>query len=176
MGLEGDAAARAFELIYDRHARAAYSLAYRILGAPGPAEDAVQEAFLTVWRNRARYLPERGSVRTWVLAIAHGRSIDVLRRNLVHARRRTEVDDLEERQVARERTDDEVVQREEAHEVNTALAGLPTSQRKVLELAYFGGFTHREIAKMLEEPLGTVKGRMRLGLEKLRDQLSGSLA
>jgi RNA polymerase sigma-70 factor, ECF subfamily len=171
MGIEGEAAARAFEVIYDRHAGAAYSLAYRILGARAPAEDAVQEAFLTVWRTRARYLPERGSVRTWLLAIAHRRAIDVLRRSVVHDRRRTDVEDLHEREEAPERTEAEVVRREDTREVRAALDGLPASQRKVLELAYFGGFTHREIATMLEEPLGTIKGRMRLGLEKLRDAL-----
>ncbi len=181
MGLAGENAAeeevsRVFALIYDRHARAAYSLAYRILGARGPAEDAVQEAFLTVWRSRSRYLPERGSVRTWLLAIAHRRAIDVLRRNVVHSRRQTFVEDMEDRWEASERTDVEVMRREEASEVHAALGELPSPQRKVLELAYFGGFSHREIAGMLEEPMGTVKGRMRLGLEKMRGHLAGDAA
>lgn len=171
-----DEVSRAFAVIYDRHARAAYSLAYRILGSRGPAEDAVQEAFLTVWRSRSRYLPERGSVRTWVLAIAHRRAIDVLRRNVVHSRRQTVVEDMEDRWEASERTDDEVVRREEASEVQAALGELPSAQRKVLELAYFGGFSHSEIAGMLEEPMGTVKGRMRLGLEKMRGHLAGDAA
>jgi RNA polymerase sigma-70 factor, ECF subfamily len=175
MHLEGEGESRAFALIYDRHAGPAYSLAYRILGSRGAAEDAVQEAFLTVWRSRSRYMPERGSVRTWVLAICHRRSIDVLRRNMVHVRRQqaaqSETLDLEG-----ERTDLEVERREEAREVRAALDELPPPQRKVLELAYFGGFTHSEIASMLEEPMGTVKGRMRLGLKKLRVQLAGELA
>ena len=180
MGLAGEDAAeevvsRTFALIYDRHARAAYSLAYRILGSRGPAEDAVQEAFLTVWRNRSRYVPERGSVRTWLLAIAHRRAIDVLRRNVVHSRREAFVEDMEDRWEASERTDTEVVRRDEASEVHAALGELPAPQRKVLELAYFGGFSHREIAGMLEEPMGTVKGRMRLGLEKLRGRLAGDV-
>jgi RNA polymerase sigma-70 factor, ECF subfamily len=176
MHLEGPAAARAFELIYERHGGAAYSLAYRILGSRGPAEDAVQEAFLTVWRSRSRYMPERGSVRTWVLAIVHRRSIDVLRRNVVHLRRQHAAEEAQERHLEEERTETEVVRREEAREVRAALDELPAAQRRVLELAYFGGFTHREIAGMLEEPMGTVKGRMRLGLEKLRTRLAGDAA
>lgn len=172
----GDSEPRAFEVIYDRHSGAAYSLAYRILGSRGAAEDAVQEGFLTVWRSRSRYMPERGSVRTWVLAIVHRRSIDVLRRNVVHLRRQRAADEAQDRHLESDRTELEVVRREEAREVRAALEDLPSAQRKVLELAYFGGFTHSEIAGMLEEPMGTVKGRMRLGLQKLRTQLAGDAA
>jgi RNA polymerase sigma-70 factor, ECF subfamily len=174
MHMTGESEQRAFALIYDRHSGAAYSLAYRILGSRGAAEDAVQEAFLTVWRSRPRYMPERGSVRTWVLAICHRRSIDVLRRNVVHLRRQQAAQDAEDRHLEGDRTEVEVERREEAREVRTALDELPPAQRKVLELAYFGGFTHREIAGMLEEPMGTIKGRMRLGLQKLRLELSGA--
>ena len=176
MHLAGEDESRAFALIYDRHSGAAYSLAYRILGSRGAAEDAVQEAFLTIWRSRARYMPERGSVRTWALAIVHRRSIDVLRRNVVHLRRQQAANDAKDRHLEGDRTEVEVVRREEAREVRAALADLPSAQRKVLELAYFGGFTHREIAGMLEEPIGTVKGRMRLGLQKLRTQIAGEAA
>ncbi len=176
MHLTGDGESRAFALIYDRHSGAAYSLAYRILGSRGAAEDAVQEAFLTVWRSRSRYMPERGSLRTWVLAICHRRSIDVLRRNVVHLRRQQAASENEDRNLEGDRTEVEVVRREDAREVRAALDELPSAQRKVLELAYFGGFTHREIAGMLEEPMGTVKGRMRLGLQKLRLQLAGDAA
>lgn len=176
MLLAGESESGAFALIYDRHSGPAYSLAYRILGSRGAAEDAVQEAFLTVWRSRERYMPERGSVRTWVLAIVHRRSIDVLRRNIVHLKRQRAADEAQDRHVETERTETEVVRREEAREVRAALEELPTDQRRVLELAYFGGFTHSEIAGMLEEPMGTVKGRMRLGLQKLRVRMVGDAA
>jgi RNA polymerase sigma factor (sigma-70 family) len=119
MAVDEAIASRAFEVVYDRHGRPAYSLAYRILGSRGPAEDAVQEAFLTVWRSRARYLPERGSVRAWLLAIVHARSIDVLRRNAVHLKRQASVEDFEDIREAKERTDVEVIRREEAGEVAT---------------------------------------------------------
>ena len=143
--------------------------------APGPAEDAVQEAFLTVWRSRSCYEPERGSARVAARHL-HRRAIDVVRRNAVHTRRETVVEDMEDRWKASERTEAEVVRREEASEVHAALGELPSAQRKVLELAYFGGFSHREIAGLVEEPMGTVKGRMRLGLEKIRGHVAGDAA
>src|SRR4051812_8071198 len=164
--------ARAFELIYERHPGAAFSLAYRMTGKRVPAEEVVQEAFLALWRANARYDRARGSVRTWVLGIVHNRAIDALRRGMVHDRRRASDEGIEERFAADERTEAEVARRDEAREVRTALDTLPADQLKVIELAYFGGFTHTEIAAMLEEPLGTVKGRVRLGLAKMRDQLA----
>jgi RNA polymerase sigma-70 factor (ECF subfamily) len=167
---------RAFELIYDRHGGAAFSLAYRMVGNRPAAEDAVQEAFLSIWRSRMRYDAARGSVRTWILGIVHHRTIDSLRRNLVHDRRRTSAEGIEERQEAPERTDAEAVRRDEARSVRNALDTLPGDQNQVIELAYFGGFTHSQIAEMLNMPIGTVKGRMRLGLDKLRRQLAGELA
>src|SRR5919106_2640551 len=170
----GDAAA--FELVYDRHATAAFSLAYRMTGVRNAAEDVVQEAFLSLWRSGARYDRTRGSVRTWVLGIVHNRAIDALRRSMVHDRRRASDEGIEERLEAGERTDVEVAPRDEAREGRTALAALPPEQSRVIELAYFGGFTHTEIASMLDTPIGTVKGRMRLGLEKLRGQLGGLAA
>ncbi len=144
----GDAAA--FELVYDRHSTAAFSLAYR-----------------------TRYDHTRGSVRTWVLGIVHNRAIDALRRSMVHDRRRASDEGIEERFEARERTEVEAARRDEARDVREALETLPPEQSKVIELAYFGGFTHSEIASMLDTPIGTIKGRMRLGLEKLRGQLGG---
>lgn len=162
---------RAFELIYDRHGGAAFSLAYRMVGDRTAAEDITQEAFLSMWRSRVRYQAQRGSVRTWVLGIVHHRAIDGLRRNLVHQRRRASAEGIEERHEAAERTDVEVARREEARSVREAMDTLPKQQLQVIELAYFGGFTHTEIAEMLEMPVGTVKGRMRLALEKLRRQL-----
>jgi RNA polymerase sigma-70 factor, ECF subfamily len=163
--------ARAFEVIYERHSAAAFSLAYRMMGTRAGAEDVTQEAFLSMWRSGARYDRARGSVRTWVLGIVHHRAIDALRRATVHDRRRAGDEGIEERLEARERTDVEVARREEAGAVRSALATLPPDQVQVLELAYFGGFTHTEIADLLEAPVGTVKGRMRLGLKKMRAQL-----
>ena len=162
---------RAFEVIYERHSAAAFSLAYRMMGTRAGAEDVTQEAFLSMWRSGARYDRVRGSVRTWVLGIVHHRAIDALRRATVHDRRRAGDEGIEERLEARERTDVEVARREEAGAVRSALATLPPDQVQVLELAYFGGFTHTEIADLLEAPVGTVKGRMRLGLKKMRAQL-----
>ncbi len=166
---QGDA--QAFEVIYERHAHAAFSLAYRMTGRRGAAEDVVQEAFLSLWRSGARYDRTRGSVRTWVLGIVHNRAIDSLRRNLRHDSRRASDEGLEERFEAKERTELQAAHSEEAAEVRSALDGLPEEQSKAIELAYFGGFSHSEIATMLEMPIGTVKGRIRLGLEKLRGQL-----
>jgi RNA polymerase sigma-70 factor (ECF subfamily) len=166
---QGDA--QAFEVIYERHASAAFSLAYRMTGRRGTAEDVVQEAFLSLWRSGARYDRSRGSVRTWVLGIVHNRAIDSLRRNLRHDTRRASDEGIEERFEAKERTDLQAAHSEEAAEVRTALDSLPDEQSKAIELAYFGGFSHSEIATMLEMPIGTVKGRIRLGLEKLRGQL-----
>jgi RNA polymerase sigma-70 factor, ECF subfamily len=160
--------ARAFEIVYERHADVAFSLAYRMCGKRSIAEDVVQEAFLSLWRSGGRYDRSRGSVRTWVLGIVHNRAIDALRRGAVHDRRRASDEGIEERFEAPERTDAEAARRDEAREVRSAMEGLPPEQSRVIELAYFGGFTHTEIASMLDAPVGTIKGRMRLGLEKMR--------
>jgi RNA polymerase sigma-70 factor, ECF subfamily len=168
---KGDSAA--FEVVYERHATAAFSLAYRMVGSRNAAEDVVQEAFLSLWRSGMRYDRARGSVRTWILGIVHNRAIDGLRRSLRHDRRRAGDEGIEERFEAKERTEVEAGRNEEAREVRDALRSLPDDQCKVIELAYFGGFSHSEIAKMLDTPIGTVKGRMRLGLEKMRGQLGG---
>jgi RNA polymerase sigma-70 factor (ECF subfamily) len=167
-----DNEAAAFEIIYERHADAAFSLAYRMCGSRPLAEDVVQEAFVSMWRSGARYDRTRGSVRTWLLGIVHNRAIDALRRTVVHDRRRASDEGLEERFAAPDRTDVEVARRDEARELRDALRELPDEQSRVIELAYYGGFTHTEIAHMLDAPIGTIKGRMRLGLQKLRGQLS----
>jgi RNA polymerase sigma-70 factor (ECF subfamily) len=167
---------RAFETVYDRHGGAAFSLAYRMVGNRAVAEDVSQEAFVSIWRSRLRYQPERGSVRTWVLGIVHHRAIDALRRNAVHDRRRASAEGIEERFEAPQQTDVEVARREEAKTVRAAIGELPEEQVRVIELAYFGGFSHSEIADQLEMPIGTVKGRMRLGLDKLRRSLAGEAA
>jgi RNA polymerase sigma-70 factor (ECF subfamily) len=163
--------AAAFEVIYERHSRAAFSLAYRMAGSRGVAEDVVQEAFLNIWRSGARYERTRGSVRTWVLGVVHHRAIDALRRSFVHERRRASDEGLEELLETGERTDVEAARNEEAATIRAALGHLPADQSQVIELAYFGGFTHTEIAEMLQTPVGTIKGRMRLGLEKMRHAL-----
>jgi RNA polymerase sigma-70 factor, ECF subfamily len=172
MQLVGEGNPRAFELLYDRHGGAAFSLAYRMVGNRVTAEDISQEAFLSIWRSRMRYDQARGSVRTWVLGIVHNRAIDALRRGGVHDRRRETLDGVEERHEAPERTEVEAARREEARTVRSALDALPDEQRRTIELAYFGGFSHSEIAELLNEPVGTVKGRMRLGLDKLRRRLA----
>ena len=176
MQLVGDGNPRAFELIYDRHGGAAFSLAYRMVGNRVAAEDIVQEAFLSIWRSRLRYDQSRGSVRTWVLGIVHNRAIDALRRGASHERHRETLDGVEERHEAPVRTDVEAARREEARSVRSALDTLPEEQRRTIELAYFGGYSHSQIAELLDEPIGTVKGRMRLGLDKLRRQLAEGYA
>src|SRR6187200_2365515 len=128
--------AAAFEVVYERHASAAFSLAYRIVGTRNGAEDVTQEAFLNLWRSGERYDRRRGSVRTWVLGIVHHRAIDFLRRAAVHDRRRTDDEGVEERLESGERTDVEVARRDEARTVRAALDGLPREQRQVIELAY----------------------------------------
>jgi RNA polymerase sigma-70 factor, ECF subfamily len=159
----------AFEVFYDRHGGAAYSLAHRIVGDPGGAEDVTQEAFLSIWRSKARYDPTRGSVRAWTLGIVRNRAIDALRREGGRAPKLDFDDEAAlERKPAPERTEAEALRRETARQVRGALGGLPAEQSQVIELAYFGGFSQTEIADMLGTPLGTVKGRMRLGLEKIR--------
>ena len=160
--------ADAFEVVYDRHADAAFSLAYRICRQRALAEDVVQEAFLSLWRSGARYDRNRGSVRTWALGIVHNRAIDALRRRAVRERGIVSDDGIAERLAAPERTDVEFARRDEAREIRDALEQLPQEQSHVIELAYFGGLTHVEIASRLGTPVGTVKGRMRLGLAKMR--------
>ena len=123
----------------------------------------MQESFLSLWRSGARYDRTRGSVRTWVLGIVHNRSIDWLRRSVGHDRRRAGDEGIEERFEAPERTDVEVARRDEAREIRAALDELPDEQSRVIELAFYGGYTHSEIAELLDTPIGTIKGRMRLG-------------
>ncbi len=168
MPLVADGDAHAFEVVFDRHGGPAFSLAYRMCGRRAMAEDVVQDAFLSLWRTGARYDRTRGSVRSWVLGVVHNRAVDAFRSGAVRAGRDVSDDGIAERMVAPDRTETQVARRDEARELRAALAGLPAEQRKVIELAYFSGFTHTEIAAMLELPAGTVKGRMRLGLAKMR--------
>jgi RNA polymerase sigma-70 factor (ECF subfamily) len=162
----------AFAILYDRHGGAAYSLAYRMVGDRSAAEDVTQEAFISLWRSRARYDRARGSVRTWVLGIVRNRAIDLLRRDLVQAPTLRFDEEMQEKRPSSEETDVEALRREAARQVRGALDVLPADQMRVVELAYFGGMTHSQIASMLNMPIGTVKGRMRLAMEKIRGQLA----
>jgi RNA polymerase sigma-70 factor (ECF subfamily) len=159
---------RALEVIFDRHGGPAFSLAYRMCGRRAMAEDIVQEAFLSLWRTGISYDPGRGSVRSWVLIVVRNRAIDAFRHETTTTSRNIADDEAAARLPAADRTDSEVERRAETRRVRAALEQLPPEQRHVIELAYFGGFTHREISEMLDLPPGTVKGRMRLGLTKLR--------
>ena len=160
--------ARAFEVVFDRHVDAAFSLAYRMCGRRSIAEDIVQEAFLSLWRSRARYDRARGSVRSWILGVVRNRTIDWFRRDSVRTRRDVQADEAVGRLAADDDVAAEAQRLADARQLRQALGELPPDQRRVIELAYFGGFTHSQIADMLELPPGTVKGRMRLGLTKLR--------
>ncbi len=163
----------AFEVLYDRHGGASFSLAYRMVGDRSTAEDITQEAFLSLWRSRARYDRTRGSVRTWLLGIVRNRAIDMLRHELIQAPTQLFEEGLTEpTPEPRAETDAEAMRREAARQVRGALSELPGDQMRVIELAYFGGLSHSQIAQMLGMPLGTVKGRMRLGMEKIRTQLA----
>jgi RNA polymerase sigma-70 factor (ECF subfamily) len=177
MPLVGRKDPEAFEVLYDRHGGVAYSLAYRIVGDRAAAEEVTQEAFISVWRSGARFDAARGSVRSWLLSVVRNRAIDFLRSKAGKAPKLDFDDDAAlEQRPAPERTEEEALRRETASEVRGALGKLPGEQSKVIELAYFGGFSHSEIAEILSLPMGTVKGRMRLGLEKIRGELAEGLA
>ncbi len=163
----------AIAALYDRYGGLAYGLAYRILSERGAAEDVVQDAFLSVWRRAASFQPGRGSVRTWLLSIVHHRAIDRLRGTSGRARRDAPLDDLD-RVVQVDDLWREVEVGVQRDVLRRGLSSLPEAQRRTIELAYFGGHTQQEIAAMMEVPVGTVKGRMRIGLHKLRDLLVGT--
>jgi RNA polymerase sigma-70 factor (ECF subfamily) len=167
--------AAAFEVMFDCYGGAAFSLAYRMCGQRAVAEDIVQEAFLSLWRQAARFDHRRGSLRAFVLGVVRNRAIDSFRARATRERLTVPDDGVAERLPADELTDAEVGRRDEAEHVRNALRELPDDQRRVIELAYFGGYTHQQIAELLALPPGTVKGRMRLGLTKLRSSL-GELA
>jgi RNA polymerase sigma-70 factor, ECF subfamily len=166
MPLVEAADAAALAALYDRHGRAAYSLAYRMMGEKLEAEDVVQEAFIKVWRSAGSFRVGRGSVRTWILSIVHNRGIDQIRSR---ASRRTMQDKVEASAPKSEPSEAfaETWRNSQREEVREALNTLPQEQLQILELAYFSGYTHVEIAEQLDLPLGTVKGRMRLGLKKI---------
>jgi RNA polymerase sigma factor (sigma-70 family) len=153
--------------LYDRFGRVAYGLALRILRDERLAEDAVQEAFLAVWRQAASFRPERANARAWVLTFVHRRAVDLVRRE---ERRRTEP--LEpEAEPATGSTAEAAELRRRREAVQHALAQLPEEQRRPIELAYYGGLSQSELAERLGEPLGTIKSRMFTGLKRLRELL-----
>jgi RNA polymerase sigma-70 factor (ECF subfamily) len=159
----------AFELVYDRHARVAFSLAFRLLGDRAAAEDLVQDAFLAVWRGADRFTPALGSVRGWVLGIVHHRGIDRLRSWAAASRRETALRGEALAAGARQQPlEEHAIDEALGPSLQRGLERLPDEQGRVVQLAYFGGFTHHEIAEMLGLPLGTVKSRLRLALERLR--------
>lgn len=160
--------ADAFATLYDRHSRSAFSLAYRMMGERQAAEDLAQDAFIKVWRNARSYRAERGSVRTWLLSIVHNRGIDQLRSTASRRRTQEKIEASAPRSQPSEAFT-ETWRNSQRDQVREALRSLPPEQLKILELAYFSGYTHVEIAELLSLPLGTVKGRMRLGLKKIRD-------
>lgn len=167
----------AFEVLYDRHAKAVFSLAYRVVGDRALAEEVSQESFLAIWRRASLFDGSRGSVRGWMLGVVRHRAIDALRRKGAAP---VGVEFPEEDTTAAlpssERTDEEVIRRDTAREVKEALDAVSSEQAQVIQLAYYAGFTHSEIAGMLDVPLGTVKGRMRLGLERMRGRIAEGVA
>ena len=157
----------AFGELYDRYQQRAYTVALSVCPDEGQAQDAVQDAFLSVWKTSASYDPERGSVAAWLLTVVRYRAIDLARR---HAPQRARwVSD--QRLAARAAVDDvseKVIEHDNADHLRRCLSALSDEQREVITLAYYGQLSHTEIATQLGLPSGTVKGRMRLGLQKLR--------
>ena len=156
--------------IYDRYGGVAFGLAFRITNDRTLAEDAVQEAFVSMWKQAPRFDPERGQVRSWLLTIVHHRAIDAVRRRASRAER-TLPEGPEEFIATRGRPEELAEWALEAEAVREAMRLVPEDQRRTIEMAYFGGLTHVEIAERTGVPLGTVKSRLRIGLEKMREQL-----
>lgn len=164
---------RALAELYDRYGQLAYSVALRVLGDSGRAEDVVQDVFLKLWHSANRFDARRGSLRAWVVTAVRNRSIDYLRGRSAHERREREIPlDVEARGEGSDPWS-EVATALERQVVREALTCLPPEQRQAVELAYFGGYSHREIAELISVPVSTVKGRMRLALEKMHSYLQG---
>ena len=165
----------AFAHVYRRHVRAAVALATHMCSRPAIAEEVVQEAFLSVWRSRRHFDARKGSVRAWLLGIVRNRAIDVLRQSVAHELADSGDRPPEDLLEAPEHTAGEVDRRELARELISAIDGLPPEQSRVIALAYYGGYTHSQIATMLDTPIGTVKGRMRLGLRKMASSIPATI-
>jgi RNA polymerase sigma-70 factor, ECF subfamily len=164
------------EMLYDRYAGLAYTLAFRVLNDAGTAEDVVQEAFLSIWRRASTYRSDRGSLRTWVCSIVHHRALDRLRGRSGRARGDVALDHASGEATSVSDTWDRVAVELERQEVRAALVDLTVEQRETIELAYFGGYSQTEISDLMKVPLGTVKGRTRLALRKLRGILEYRVA
>jgi RNA polymerase sigma factor (sigma-70 family) len=163
--------ADALEVLYERYGKVAYSLARRILTDEVLAQDVVQEVFLSLWRNAGRFDAGRGTVATYLLSMTHHRAVDVVRREEHLRRRRTSDEVLEFQPDPNPGVEAEAEAAERRSEVRAALAQLPPAQREALALAYFGGYTQREVATLVGVPLGTVKTRMAAGMRKLQQAL-----
>jgi len=168
--LLAQASPEGIEMIYDRYGRLAYTLAFRVLGDAGAAEEVVQEAFLAIWRRATSYRPERGSLRTWVCSIVHHRAIDRLRGRSGRARLDLPLDRASVEASLSDTWETVAAELERGH-LRRALAGLPDDQRRTLELAYYAGHSQSEISSLMGVPLGTVKGRTRMALRRLRTAL-----
>jgi RNA polymerase sigma-70 factor (ECF subfamily) len=162
--------AEALGEIYDRYGRVVFGMLYRMLPGPEAAEEVAQDAFHSVWRSAGSYRPERGSVRTWLLAICRNAAIDWRRTRGKRAERETSIDTAGEL-LSDSKVDERVVDAMRAERVREAVAELPAEQRVVLSLAFWGGYSQSEIAARTNTPLGTVKSRVRLGMTKLRERL-----
>jgi RNA polymerase sigma-70 factor (ECF subfamily) len=173
LAAEGDGSA--LEALYARYGRVSYALARRILADEQLAQDVVQEVFLTVWRDATRYDASRGGFSTWLLTMTHHKAVDAVRREETLRRRRAPAGALDLTESGGPDVDDEVWSVLRRDRVRLALADLPDAQREALGLAYFGGYTQREIAKLTDTPLGTVKTRMLAGMSRLRDALAHPL-
>ena len=165
----------AFEELFERYRGRAYRVAWSVCHEEGRAEDAVQEAFVGLWGARAKYLPQRGSVAAWLLTAVRYRAIDVSRRDRKHSDRRVPERRID-LHVATDDVAEQAVAREEVHRLRVLLTQLPEAQREVVTLAFYWGLSHTEIATTLDLPAGTVKGRMRLGLQKLRTNIEKDAA
>jgi RNA polymerase sigma factor (sigma-70 family) len=163
--------ADALEALYERYGKVAYSLARRILTDEVLAQDVVQEVFLSLWRDAQRFDAGRGTLATYLLSMTHHRAVDVVRREENLRRRRTSDEVLEFRPDPNPGVEAEAEAAERRSEVRAALAQLPPAQREALALAYFGGYTQREVAALVGVPLGTVKTRMAAGMRKLQQAL-----
>ena len=165
----------AFSQLYDRFSTLVFTLAMRMLKARSDAEDLLQEVFVQVWRQAENYSAERGSPEAWIINIARSRAIDKIR-SIRRMQKSFVLTDDPARAESPENVESSAAESETRLTMNSALANLPDPQRKVLELAYFDGLTQNEIADRLAEPLGTVKTRMRSGIQKLREILGTQLA
>jgi len=168
---EGDG--HALEALYQRYGRACHGLARRILADDQFAQDCVQEVFLTLWRDAARFDPSRGGFASWLLSVTHHKAVDAVRREENLRKRRTGPEALELRESDGPGVEDQVWSGMRSSRVREALLTLPEVQREALTLAYFGGYTQREIAGLTDTPLGTVKTRMLVGMRRLRTALAG---